>query len=319
MSNRSNDQGRAYEYAWISVLCAELKKMGPAKIVDNSSLEANGNAWQMQPQEMQDMMLLSAQAAVHTIISLEPLLMERHHDEILLRAQADREGIRGDVRDIVLQRAAKGWEIGLSIKHNYDTLKHSRLGKQLDFGKEWYDIPCSQAYWEAVSPIFARLERERQANHIWRNMPDKSEKVYAPLVRAFVRELQRAYDCDKTLPHRLMEYLIGIADYYKVIGKDKERVTYIRGFNVHGTLSQPRGMTAITVPRIELPSEIVLVRMKPGKNNYAEVYMNNGWQLSFRIHSAATRVETSLKFDITLTGVPENLLIVRCDWDVRRS
>ena len=36
------------------------------------------------------------------------------------------------------------WEVGLSVKHNHDAAKHSRLSHRLDFGKEWFGSPCSR-------------------------------------------------------------------------------------------------------------------------------------------------------------------------------
>ena len=41
VSTKSNDQGRAYEYAWIKTLYKALCEMRKTKIVDNSSLHAN--------------------------------------------------------------------------------------------------------------------------------------------------------------------------------------------------------------------------------------------------------------------------------------
>lgn len=35
--------------------------------------------------------------------------------------------LTGDVRDIVIKRKDIEWEVGLSIKHNHDAVKHSRL------------------------------------------------------------------------------------------------------------------------------------------------------------------------------------------------
>lgn len=48
VSTKSNDQGRAYEYAWIKTLYKALCEMRKTKIVDNSSLHANkkhGSLW----------------------------------------------------------------------------------------------------------------------------------------------------------------------------------------------------------------------------------------------------------------------------------
>ncbi len=37
------------------------------------------------------------------------------------------------------------------------------------------------------------------------------------------------------------------------------------------------------------------------------VTMNEGWQISFRIHSASSRIEPSLKFDINLVSASQSL------------
>ena len=42
--------------------------------------------------------------------------------------------------------------------------------------------------------------------------------------------------------------------------------------------------------------------------------MDNGWQISFRIHSASSKVEPSLKFDIQLVGQPIVLFIIDMPW-----
>ena len=46
------------------------------------------------------------------------------------------------------------------------------------------------------------------------------------------------------------------------------------------------------------------LEFKPGSTNTVEMFLDNGWQLSFRIHSASTKVEPSLKFDVQFIGMP---------------
>lgn len=59
---------------------------------------------------------------------LEPQLTEPNGNEpLFLSLQADAEGIKGDVRDVLCIRKKNGWEIGLSCKHNHHAVKHSRL------------------------------------------------------------------------------------------------------------------------------------------------------------------------------------------------
>ena len=316
LSTKSNDQGRAYEYAWIKTLYIALAKARKTRIVENSSLEANIKSWNLMDEDMQATFMVSADAALDTIIELEPRLLEDDGDELTLEFQKDKKGEEGDVRDIVIRRDDIEWEIGLSIKHKHEDAKHSRLSHVLDFGNVWYGLPCSQKYWNDVKPIFDRLIDGKNNKEKWPDFPNKENTVYIPLLQAFMDEINRAYEQDKELPRKLLEYLIGSEDYYKVVSRDNKRLTMIHTFNVHGNLNKPSKVkiSAITVPIVDLPSEIIAFRFKPDSDNTVEMYLNNGWQISFRIHNADSKVEPSLKFAIKFEGMPANVLNIECRW-----
>jgi len=316
VSSRSNDQGRAYEYAWINTLYKSLIANRKTKIVDNTSLEANKRAWEVMDEERKTTYLISAESAVDTIIELEPKMSEESDDELVLEFQKDDAGIEGDVRDIVIKRKDIEWEVGLSIKHNHDAAKHSRLSHRLDFGKEWFNQPCSKEYWSEIKPLFDRLKKCKDEGMKWSELPDKNEGVYIPLLKAFMDEINRAYQNDTELPRKMVEYLIGKKDYYKVVSYDNKRLTLIHTFNLHGTLNQQgeKRVSAVSVPIVELPSELVALKFKKNSNNTVEMYLDNGWQLSFRIHNASTKVEPSLKFDVQFIGMPTNVLNIECRW-----
>jgi hypothetical protein len=119
------------------------------------------------------------------------------------------------------------------------------------------------------------------------------------------------------MPRKMVEYLIGTKDYYKIVSQDGKGLTLIHTFNVHGTLNKPSRIkvSAITVPIVELPTELVAIKRKTGSSNTVEMYLNNGWQLSFRLHNAKTEVEPSLKFDVQFTGVPTSIVNIECRWN----
>lgn len=316
VKTRSNEQGRAYEYAWIKTLNAALCETRITRIIENSSLVTNEKAWFLMDDDIKETLIESANAAIDTILELEPKLSETDNDELILEFQKDEEGIKGDVRDIVIKRQDIKWEIGLSIKHNHDAVKHSRLSHKLDFGKEWFEMPCSDSYWTSVNPIFTMLKEEKENGTRWSDIGDKKQKVYIPLLQAFVDEINRAYKEDRTMPRKMIEYLIGVKDYYKIVSKDSKRLTLIHTFNIHGTLNQKgkNKISAITVPIVELPTRLVALEFKPGSKNTVEMYLDNGWQLSFRIHNAKSTVEPSLKFDVQFIGMPTSVLNIECRW-----
>ena len=317
MSAKSNDQGRAYEYAWIKTLYKALHKLRKTRIVENSSLKTNERAWSVMDDDMKETFLTSADAAIDAVLEMEPRMSENDGEELILEFQHDGEGIKGDVRDIVVRRDNIDWEIGLSIKHNHAAVKHSRLSHRLDFGKEWFDMPCSELYWESVKPIFDMLKEEQRKKKKWSEIYEKNKNVYIPLLQALIDEIKRAYAIDKTMPRKMVEYLIGNEDYYKIVSRDNKRITLIHTFNMHGALNKPSEMkiSAITVPVVELPTRLVALEFKPDSENTVEMYLDNGWQLSFRIHSAKRTVEPSLKFDVQFIGMPVSVLNIECRWN----
>ena len=94
MSTNSNDQGRAYEYAWINTLYKALHEIRKTRIVNNSSLDANKRAWMVMSDEMQEMFEISADSAVDTILELEPLMSENDGDELLLELVQNKHSTR---------------------------------------------------------------------------------------------------------------------------------------------------------------------------------------------------------------------------------
>ena len=316
MSNKSNNQGRAYEYIWINTLHDMLTLNRKVVIVKNSSYEANYKAWNSLNQQMQELLKISAKSAVNTLLELEPLMLEDDKKELTLEFQTDDNGKKGDVRDILIRRENISWEIGLSIKHNHEAVKHSRLSHVLDFGKEWFDIPCSKEYWDAIKPIFDDLKQKQSLGILWKQVKDKDDKIYVPLLNAFIEEIKSAYDKNHSISRKMIEYLIGIYDYHKVVSCDSKKLTMIETFNIHNTLNKPSRVrkSKIEVPTVVLPTELVAIKFKQNKTNTVEMYLNNGWQLSFRIHNASSRVEPSLKFDIQFIGTPTSILTIECKW-----
>lgn len=316
MSSKSNNQGRAYEFACLTALNDEIKKLRPVKIETTDGYDAAKRAWNNIDNSLQVVMEESALAAVETLFELEPLIVEDGDDELVLKIQQDSRGEEGDVRDILMVRRNIEWEIGLSLKHNHFAVKHSRLSRSLDFGDKWFGVPCSKKYWEDIKPIFDYLVEEKFKGTNWSELPAKEVDVYIPLLTAFMNEVRRSNENDDSIPRKMVEYLLGEFDFYKVVGIDNKRITQIQTFNLHGTLNQSskKEMPKIKIPIASLPSRIVSLEFKPDSANTIELYMDGGWQFSFRIHNASTKVEPSLKFDVQILGIPTAIMTIECKW-----
>ena len=316
MSSKSNDQGRAYEYICLLTLNEEINKIRKAEIEYNSAYQAAEHAWNLVDEAFQSILKQSAKAAVETIFDMEPMIIEESNDILKLKIQIDAKGEEGDVRDIVISRSDVKWEIGLSIKHNHFAVKHSRLGGRLDFGDRWFGIPCSQEYWNDIKPIFDYLTEQKSQGKKWSELPAKENAVYIPLLQAFKNEILRSNSQNSNVPKKMVEYLLGEFDFYKIISIDSRRITQIQTYNLHGTLNQASRVIKpkIEVPVACLPTRIVSLDFKPDSTNTVELYMDGGWQFSFRIHNASTLVEPSLKFDIQIIGMPTAIISINCSW-----
>lgn len=317
MSSKSNNQGRAYEFAYILSFFDEIKKIRPVRIEKNSSFYSAEKAWNTLSDSEKRIYKKSAIAGIFMIFDLEPLILEDGNDELELKIQSDSEGIQGDVRDILIIRRGIKWEIGLSVKHNHFAVKHSRLSKKLDFGKKWYGIPCSETYWNNIQPIFDYLDKEKEKGSKWKDLPNKEDDVYVPLLNAFKDELINQNKLEKrNIPKVMVEYLLGKFDFYKLISIDNKKTTELQSYNLRGQLNKQgisrKRKRELPIPL--LPTRIVALEFKPDSKNTLELYMDGGWQFSFRIHNASSKVETSLKFDIQIIGMPITIISIDCKW-----
>lgn len=316
LSSKSNNRGRAFEFITISTLEEEISKVRGVVVKKDSSFEATKRAWESIGLNLQNDLKKAAKSAVELILELEPMILEDDNDKIELFIQKDSRGEKGDVRDVIILRKDVQWEIGLSLKHNHFAVKHSRLSHSLDFGEKWFGISCSPKYWEDVTPIFDYLAEEKIKGTLWSDIPNKDENIYFPLLNAFMDELKRSIKSNPEIPRKMVEYLLGEYDFYKVVSVDSKRITQIFTFNLKGTLNKPSrtNQPSVSIPIANLPTRLIYMDFKPEKKNTIEMYMDEGWQFSFRIHNASSKVEPSLKFDIQTVGMPTSIISIDCIW-----
>lgn len=310
--------GKAFEYALLQQSFEFLSKKNSVTVNKDSSYEVAFNCYNLFSNTEQAKYLKAGFAAIGHIVELEPRLENpvSSKDILSLQIVADAEGIKGDVRDVLFIRSSQDWEIGISAKNNNKAVKHSRLSDKIDFGKEWLGLKCSDTYFNTVNPIFSELRQLKGESKLWRNLTDKDKRFYIPIINAFSKELlQLDKDYSSIVPENLLKYLIGNKDFYKVIKQSNRTEVY--GFNLQGTLNKsfehikPKSK----VPKLKFPTRIIEITFKPDSTNTLFLTCDEGWQISFRIHNASSKVEPSLKFDINLIGQPQTLYSHHLNWD----
>ncbi len=304
-------KGKAFEYSCLMAIKNALADNQDISIEQTDTLETARRFYDELDTNTINKLDKAAKAAVRIILRLEPQL-QNHEDNIplYLSIQEDSKGIVGDVRDVLCIRKQNEWEIGLSCKHNHAAVKHSRLSNSINFGEQWFANSCSIEYFDEIKPLFDELKNMKDNKVQWKHVTKKDTRFYVPLLNAFIRELLRLdIRYPGEIPPALLKYLLGRNDFYKVITRDSKKLTQIQAYNIFGSLNRQSKHVKpeLKVQQLKLPTKFFDISYKPNSKNTIYVTCDNGWALSFRIHSASTLVEPSLKFDINLIGIPPTL------------
>lgn len=305
--------GKAFEYALLNEFLERLKAITTVEVVNNEPYKTALKCFLSFDEKEQGHYKLVASFAVNFLIDIEPRLSNgiSKEDKLQLEIVSDQKGQTGDVRDVLAIRSLQKWEIGISAKNNHRAVKHSRLSNDINFGEKWLGFSCSENYFSEIKPIFdelASIRKASKATHKWEALGDYHTSVYVPVLNAFKKELIKL---DKENPgvvaQRLVEYLIGNKDFYKVIKGDKK--VEIQAYNLHGSLNLPfeNIKPKAKIPKLKLPNRLIEVVYQDNSKTTLLVSLSEGWQISFRIHNASSRVEPSLKFDINLVSAPHSL------------
>lgn len=304
--------GKAFEYALLFEFYERLNKITSVSITENEPYQNAKGCFDSFAEVEQDTFRITASAAINFLIDIEPRLSNgiNKDDILVLEIVSDQAGQTGDVRDVLIIRSLQKWEIGISAKNNHRAVKHSRLSLNIDFGEKWLGVPCSQNYLDEIRPIFDMLANLKAADKStkWTSIENMHQVVYIPILDAFRKEL---LSLDKENPdivaENLVQYLIGNEDFYKVIKGNKK--VEIQAYNLSGTLNLPFESIKpkARIPKLKLPSRLIEIVYQDNSTTTLLVSLNEGWQISFRIHNASSRVEPSLKFDINLVSAPHTL------------
>ena len=305
----STIKGKAYEYACVLAVKELVMPIRPVEVIANSSLKIAEQRYNEITQCEQAEMSKSAKAGMSKIIEMEPKITDGGDDKLTISLQPDNLAKGGDIRDVLIIRRSIEWEIGISVKHNHEALKHSRLSMSIDFGKLWLGANCSDEYFNEIKPLFDMLGKQKSQGKLWSQLSSKENDVYVPLLTAFKNEFIKLNKDNDNVTENLVRYLLGSngKDYYKLIHRNNNTATIIP-FNLFGTLNTSK------IPNIELPTRIIEFAFKPNSKTTLILTMDNGWSISFRIHNASSKAEPSLKFDINIKGMPADMFYLNVEW-----
>jgi hypothetical protein len=289
--------GKAFEWA---VATAIAKQTSFTIIDDQNAAKPKGSFSEISPAEQQSFDKAAMRAVKH-LIGKEGKFFDTKVG--LIKFQSDAAGKSGDVRDLVI--SANNKEIGISCKNNHADLKHSRLSDVADFVKEWgLDTSgCSQTYWDEIKPFFANIKEHIKNELAQKNIPlwdayPRKIDTYWGVLNAWANEIWRCYGKTEAehdaFCAKIITYLFGTHDFYKVIRHGDTSVD-VQCVNFK---------KALTKPYARYPSVIRAIDNLNGGQYSKTIVFNNGFSINFRIHSADSKLNTSLKFAISAISLP---------------
>jgi hypothetical protein len=287
ISGSQTRNGKAFEYA----LAKAFEKTTGAILLENEPYIQAKSCFEFQNAKKQSLLERAGDEMSLFLQAHDLRISTSKH----ISLQEDVAGIDGDVRDIII--SIQNGEIGISAKVNHAAVKHSRLSAKLDFGRKWAGYPCSKQYFDSIRPAFSYLSKLKSEDKYFKQIERKDDIIYLPILTAFQDELERL---DKEYGYVFVEnffkYLLGKYDFYKVELEIREKEVSVQCVNLYGTLGYGK--------RWKIPDKIEKIFRVPGSASTLIVQFNDGWRISFRLHSASGKVESSLKFDINLTASP---------------
>ena len=118
------------------------------------------------------------------------------------------------------------------------TLSNPNYTFKKEITDKFFKLKISNNVSDVIFDNLAKLRTASKATQKWDTLGDYHTSVYVPVLDAFKKELIRL---DKENPgvvaNKLVEYLIGNQDFYKVIKGNKK--VEIQAYNLHGTLNLP--------------------------------------------------------------------------------
>lgn len=321
MSKTSSLNGKAFEYACLRAFQNQLNHFQKRNnlIEDRPYDTAKKNFSSLQTEE-QAKYNMAAAAAAKAIFPLEPQL--RYGKGLLeLSINIDRaaQGIEGDVRDIMIIRCLNSdekWEMGLSCKHNHEALKHPRITERDDFGSNWIGVPCSSDFQDQMKVVIQEITTYQKEGALWRDIDNKQEKFYLPIIKAYRNEILKMCTNDKKVAEKLLSYFFGSKDFYKVIMLEKEKITKIEAFNMHSSLGKKAGKIepSVTIKKLTMPTKLNDAKLK--SKTTILLQFDEEWSISMRLHNKDKEVKTtSLAWDVSLTNFPKSIYTDEFSWD----
>jgi hypothetical protein len=279
MSSKSNQQGRALEFA----LVAELKKQLPSQVlVTRQAAESQLRDLEHYQGLTPEMQHKFAKFSHKIYEWLEHKFSLSSCKNLEISRPNDLSGTQGNVTDIHL-KIDNLKEVNLSIKHRNNALKHQRprttpLHCGYSKSSQQYQDFCQQYQY-----LIKQFQKLSYVGQKFADLPDntKFEYLYKPICNLVTNFINNNIQ-EQEKANCLFKFLIGTTNYYKINYESHKEIVSIEEF-----------------------AELPLATSVTATCNEQYVYLvftlssAHQWKISMRLHNASSTIRKSpdLKFD----------------------
>lgn len=306
MAATSNDQGRALEYCFVDSLIKYFLSEGiHYKLTDRAQKDNKRDKIHLSSlseEQNKDFNMFSL-----TLINwIKINFLTEKIEEAIIDRFPDSEGVLGNPTDVEIQFISKNSirKLNLSLKHNHDALKHPRIPRlPQQFGI--HDVSITSNHLKNHSKIWDLFVQKalllKNNSKEFKELKEKNASfidmnLYRPLnklVIDFIKNHSKGNNL-KTF----FKFLVSGTDFYGVKNEsDRIVIKYFVG--------------------IQMPSSVKITYPHEGKLSTFLATFDNGWKLSFRLHTASSefirngKLNTSTKYDVKCINLDEK---IRCEY-----
>ncbi|MFK4356501.1 HaeIII family restriction endonuclease [Bacillus sp. RC92] len=298
--SQTTDRGYGFEYAMIeraaSILGGQIASDTETWVNENGLLKYNRLS-----DDVQQSMTQAAERIANFLNEYEPWIQR---DTTFIEHIKTLAGST-DVSDVRISSENKS--IGVSLKSNHDAVKHPRVSPTIDVARQWLNIDTDQQYMSDVQQVFREFDEYRQQQEYTRfnemSNEEKNHFLYRPISEKFSELLIRSFNGEQgtIAVQNILQYLIGDQDFYKAKADFRRREIKIEAFDFRGTLGTNRRLLAPT-----RCLEVQIIQGRSGMHNYINMNFDRGWEVQMRLHTADSRINNSLKWDVQFVGTPRD-------------
>ena len=279
--------GAAWEYA----LAGALAGVTESKLT--SEWDAASAAFEALPRKDRYCHDAAALPAAKRLRRLDTRLRNVH----AVGRPASTKGRGGDPTDIRIVTTTG--DVNVSAKKGNADIKHPRLSGSNDWGALWGGgCACTDRYWKDVRAAFEHLDDH--AGQKWSDLGNLKTCVYLGVICAFEDEFRRlAEEHGARFVRAFWSFLVGVEDYWRVswYGDKVEILATNPGGGLPG---QPWDRPAALDSIVRTGANTLRIQL-------------GLWAFKLRLHSASTKVETSLKFAVQIAGLPDKAKTILVD------